>query len=240
MTFIVAHRGLSSKAPENTYYSFDLAIARGVNHIEFDVQLTKDKEIVIIHDEAITRTSDGQGMIKEKTFNQLLEFDFGSWFSKEFSNAKIPKFSDVLDKYKNVNFVIEIKSAEPELVERVMSVISSNKYWESKIFKSKNENPKIIFCSFIPEQIKALRKFSNDIVVGFLVKEISERVFSFSKEFDLDGIFPFHKLIDEESLKKLKKEKYLISSWGFQHIEEAYRLIELGVDGITVDWPDEV
>ncbi len=65
MTYIVAHRGLSSKAPENTYDSFDLAISKGINYIEFDVQLTKDKKVVIVHDETVDRTSNGLGKVKE-------------------------------------------------------------------------------------------------------------------------------------------------------------------------------
>ena len=63
MAFVVAHRGLSAEAPENTFDSFDLAISNGIEHIEFDVQLTKDNEVVIIHDDTVDRTSNGSGYV---------------------------------------------------------------------------------------------------------------------------------------------------------------------------------
>ena len=97
--YVVAHRGLSSKAPENTYHSFDLAISTGCKYIEFDVQLTHDQEVVIIHDETIDRTSNGTGRVNDKNFDELSTYDFGSWFSSEFKNARIPEFSRVLEKY---------------------------------------------------------------------------------------------------------------------------------------------
>ena len=105
--YIVAHRGLSSEAPENTYNSFDLAISKGCKYIEFDVQLTHDQEVVIIHDDTIDRTSNGSGRVNDKNLEELSTYDYGSWFSSEFKGSRIPKFSKVLEKYHNVNFVVE-------------------------------------------------------------------------------------------------------------------------------------
>ena len=136
MTHIVAHRGLSSKAPENTYHSFDLAFSKGINHVEFDVQLTKDNKVVIIHVETIDRSSNGFGKVREKNLDELLRLDFGSWFSSNYENSKIPELYKVLDRYKNVNFVIEIKGRDIELVPKVLDLISNNKYWRDEIFKS--------------------------------------------------------------------------------------------------------
>ena len=167
--YVVAHRGLSSEAPENTYHSFDLAISKGCKYIEFDVQLTHDKEVVIIHDETIDRTSNGTGKVNDKNIDELSTYDFGSWFSSEFKQTMIPKFSKVLEKYQNVNFVVEIKGKENDLVEKVMENIKSHNFWKDKIYKSKNIEPKITFCSFLPEQLIKLRNYSDDIVVGFLV-----------------------------------------------------------------------
>jgi len=239
MTYIVAHRGLSAKAPENTYDSFDLAISKGINYIEFDVQLTKDKKVVIVHDETVDRTSNGLGQVKEKTLNELLSLDFGSWFSKEFINSKIPEFSKILDRYTEVNFVVEIKGKDLELVPRVMELISKSNYWKNKIYKSKNDNPNIIFCSFYPHQIEILRNYSKDIVVGFLVKELNSQILEFAKNNHIDGIFPYYKILNDEMVNKLKNE-FIISSWGFKDVLSAKKLLDLKIDGITVDWPDEM
>lgn len=240
MTYIVAHRGLSAKAPENTYHSFDLAFSKGIKHVEFDVHLTKDNKVVIIHDETIDRTSNGFGKVREKNLDELLSLDYGGWFSPKYEDSKIPEFSKVLDKYNNVNFVIEIKGSDIELVPRVLELISNSDYWRDKVFKSKQKSPKIIFCSFLPKQIEILRNFSNDIVIGFLVKDLNDRVVQFAKSHNLDGIFPYYKLLNKKVVENLKKQNFIISSWGFQNIQDVKKISDLNIDGITVDWPDEI
>lgn len=234
MTYFVAHRGLSSKAPENTYKAFDLAILNGSKYIEFDVQLTKDKKVVIIHDETIDRTSNGSGKVKSKTLKELLSLDFGSWFSNFYKGCKIPLFSDVLEKYKNINFVVEIKGKEEELVQEVLRIILSNNYWKSKIYKSENLTPNITFCSFLPDQIISLRKFSKDIFVWFLVKKIDNDILKFSNDLNLDGISPYYKLINKKNMLLIRN--YHITCWGLQKREEVKPLLALGIEGVTVDW----
>ena len=71
MKYVVAHRGLSSKAPENTLESFDLAVSTGSKYIEFDDHLSKDNEVVIIHDATVDRTSNGEGKVKSKSLDEL-------------------------------------------------------------------------------------------------------------------------------------------------------------------------
>ncbi len=240
MVFVVAHRGLSAEAPENTFDSFDLAISNGIEHIEFDVQLTKDNEVVIIHDDKVDRTSNGSGYVNEKTLSELKNLDFGSWFSEKFKCSKIPTFQELLDKYRDINLVVEIKGKEPELVSKVMELISNNKYWKDKIYKSKTTNPKIIFCSFLPNQLRKLRLDYEDLVIGFLVKEINDEILSFALKYHIDGIFPYFKLINERIIKKLKGNKFLVSSWGFNNIEESKLFLHLDIDGVTVDWPNRI
>lgn len=240
MAFIVAHRGLSSEAPENTFDSFDLAVSNGIEYIEFDVQLTKDNQVVIIHDDTVDRTSNGKGFVIQKTLNQIKKLDFGSWFSGNFKYSKIPTFEELLNRYKDINLVVEIKGKESELVSQVLKIISDNEYWKDKIYKSNSTNPKIIFCSFLPDQIKALRIFSEDLFIGFLVKEINKEILDFTLKYKLDGIFPYYKIVNEKLIKKLKKYKLVISSWGFNNIEESKNFLLLDVDGITIDWPNKI
>jgi glycerophosphoryl diester phosphodiesterase len=91
---IIAHRGVSEFAPENTLPAFDMAIDKSCDAIEFDVQLTKDLVPVIIHDETIDRTSSGKGYVKDFTLQQLKKYDFGSWFSPKFKNATLPTLEE--------------------------------------------------------------------------------------------------------------------------------------------------
>ena len=238
MKYVVAHRGLSSKAPENTLESFDLAVSTGSKYIEFDVHLSKDNEVVIIHDDTVDRTSNGEGKVNSKSLEELKKLDFGSWFSSNYTGAKIPLLKDVLNKYRDISFVIEIKGDQEYLVQKVMEIIDNNEYWKEKLLKSENDEPDIIFCSFLPNQIIKLRKYSSDIVIGFLVKSISEDVLEFSSKLELDGIFPYYKLLNSKTIEMLNG--YMVSCWGFERLEDVGKLLDFGVDAITVDWPDQL
>ena len=101
----IAHRGLYDEdMSENTIDSFDNAFNNGFNGIEFDIRLTKDKKVVIIHDPFISRVSDGVGLVKNKTYNELLESNSGK---KKI--ARLPLLRDVINRYQNKTMVIELK-----------------------------------------------------------------------------------------------------------------------------------
>ena len=100
---IIAHRGASMYAPENSESSLKLASSMGVEWIETDVQITIDNQLVIFHDEKLGRTSNGEGFLALKKFSELKKLDIGSWFSKEFAGEKILsliEFLDLIKKYK--------------------------------------------------------------------------------------------------------------------------------------------
>src|SRR5690606_1278247 len=90
----VAHRGAAGYCPENTFASFDRALEMGADYLEIDVQLSKDGEIVVIHDPLVDRTTNGKGRVASYTFNELHKLDAGSWFSTEFADERIPAFNE--------------------------------------------------------------------------------------------------------------------------------------------------
>ena len=96
---IIAHRGDSDSAPENTTSAFNLALLNGFSHFETDCQLTKDGTVVILHDENLGRTNDGVGCAWDYTIDELKRLDAGSWFSKKYASVRIPTLEDVLDRY---------------------------------------------------------------------------------------------------------------------------------------------
>lgn len=99
--YVAAHRGWSTKYPENTMLAFEKAIEIGVDQVETDVRITKDGELVLIHDPAVDRTTNGTGLVCEKTFAQLQELDAGSWKGAEFAGLKIPKLVDLFELVKD-------------------------------------------------------------------------------------------------------------------------------------------
>lgn len=151
----VAHRGFSSGAPENTLPAFVLAYLNGFKYVECDVAFTSDNVPVLLHDLTIDRTSDGTGTITSMTFDQVRQYDFGSWFSPEFAGTKIPSLAEFLTLCRNLGLhpYLELKnnttysSAQLELVVDMVngygmsgsvSYISFNKtYLETVIAKDK-------------------------------------------------------------------------------------------------------
>ena len=96
MTNVVAHRGFSSSYPENTAIAFQKAIELGVECIEFDVHLTRDGHLVVIHDGMVDRTTDGTGRVDELTFAEIKRLDAGTWFSPEFATQNILTLAETL------------------------------------------------------------------------------------------------------------------------------------------------
>ena len=108
---IIAHRGASGSAPENTLSAFVKAVEAGADMIELDVHQTKDGVVVCIHDEDLSRTTSGNGKVNKFTFNELQSFDAGIKFNEKFKGEKIPSLEEVLEQIK-LPLLIEIKKGE--------------------------------------------------------------------------------------------------------------------------------
>lgn len=108
MTEIFAHRGASGYAPENTLEAFRLAMEQGADGIELDVHLTKDGEVVVIHDETLNRTSNGQGKVRDYTLEELKKFSFHNHMEK-YKGVQIPTLKEVLDLVENSSMKVNIE-----------------------------------------------------------------------------------------------------------------------------------
>lgn len=97
---IIAHRGDSSAAPENTLEAFDLALSQGFTNFETDCQLSADGVPIILHDETLGRVNNGSGPAAAASLEQLQQLDAGSWFSPDYAGARIPTLQEVLVKYR--------------------------------------------------------------------------------------------------------------------------------------------
>src|SRR5690348_9498353 len=96
MPWVIAHRGASGHAPENTFAAFRRAIELGAQFIETDLHLTRDAKFVAIHDSMLERTSNGRGAVHEATLAELRKLDFGLWYDREFAGERIPTLEDIL------------------------------------------------------------------------------------------------------------------------------------------------
>src|SRR5438067_2355598 len=124
---LIAHRGGSLEAPENTLAAFRHAIELGMRYVELDVQMSRDGELVVIHDETVDRTTGGHGPVARLTFEELHRLDAGSHFGPEYAGERIPILREVLELCADagVGVVVEIKSPSlyPGMVEKVVALI---------------------------------------------------------------------------------------------------------------------
>ena len=120
---IIAHRGYSAIAPENTLAAFQAAVEYQAQGVELDVQLSADRVPIVVHDSTLNRTTNGEGSVHTKTLNQLQSLDAGSWFSSEFIGEKIPTFQTVLDLLKNTKITIYAEVKETDFCQAMISEI---------------------------------------------------------------------------------------------------------------------
>lgn len=235
----IAHRGASGYAPENTMAAFEKSVEMKADLFEIDVQMSKDGEIVVIHDTSVDRTTNGTGMVKELTLDELRNLDAGSWFGEKFAGEKIPTLDEVLDTYRGKSgILIEIKS--PALYPGIEQKIAT-KLKERNMHKPNNN--KIIVQSFNHESVQTFHSILPSVPVGVLVGYSSEgisrkKMKSFSSY--ADYVNPSKKMVTEDLVERVHDNGMDIHPWTVRSKESAESLMDAEVDGIITDYPDYV
>ncbi len=163
--YVIAHRGISAKAPENTIAAFQRASqVPGIDMIELDVRLSKDEEVIILHDRTLQRTSTGNGVARKYSLSEIRHFDAGSWFHPAFSDQRIPTLEEVLRLAGTQMWIdIEIKSdwykrEPPGLLEA--KVLHAVRQCEM--------NDRVLFSSFDHRLLANLKRLDSSATTGVL------------------------------------------------------------------------
>jgi len=232
---IIAHRGFSDEAPENSMAAFQKALVAGCDMIEMDVRLSADDVPIVFHDRRLQRTSSGSGPINKKHSRQLMSIDNGSWFSPKFSRERIPKLSDVLPlARKGVRLNIEIK---PDVVSA--GPVSAVELVIREIQKAKVQSTTII-TSFNHRMVKEVREIDKTIVTGViynpmthfrkspstLIRNSYAEIFVCSK-FQVTG----------DVVADTQEAGYQLYIYGVKTGRDVQRMLELSVDGIICNNP---
>ncbi len=158
---VFAHRGAPKYAPENTLASFQKALKMGAQALELDITLSRDGEIVVIHDDTLDRTTNGTGAIAALTLKEIKTYDAGSHFSAEFSGEKIPTLKEVFELVGSKALInVELKNAgkrNAELVQKAAALVKSMKLEET-----------IIFSSFYSQNVRGIQKAIPECPAGLL------------------------------------------------------------------------
>ncbi len=223
---VIGHRGAAALAPENTWASFDVALAVGVDAIETDVRATSDGELVLIHDARLDRTTDSQGLTVHRTPWPVVEnLDAGSWLSSEFQGARIPRLLDTLEHYGHrTHLVLEIKQPGIELA--VLEMVN-----ELDLLNN------VTFTSFQFEAANRIKTNTPLARVGFLSSDVGPSNVQRALDARLDQFCPPAISVTGSLVLEWKRLGLEVRAWGVQNPDLMMRTVEAGVDGMTVDFP---
>ena len=226
MKFInYAHRGASTYCPENTMLSFYTGVQMGANGIETDVQRTKDGILVLFDDDIITRVTGKEGKISDYTYEELRSFDVNTGALSD----KIPTFEEFLRAFSHfdLTFAIELKVADVE------------KDTAELIYKYGLED-RVVITSFSFEFIKKMKEIAPDLRIGYLTSKTDDETTQSLIDLGAYEICPKAETLTAELVEKWHALGLGVRAWGVFNtdlMEMAYRL---GVDGMTVNFPDKL
>ncbi len=239
LPYIIAHRGISGKAPENTLSSFSRALqVPGIDMIELDVRCSKEGEIIVLHDRTLQRTSTGNGAARTYTLEELRTFDFGSWFHPSFAGERIPTLREVLQMVGRSRwFNIEVKGdfflrEKDRFVRRIVETVAEC-----------GMTPHVLFSSFTHDLIATVRRVDSTVATGViyniyrdfgrlpskLAGRVGAKVFVCAK----------HEL-SKMMIRDARQHGLAIYVYTLNSYADVRRMIEAGVDGIISDHADDL
>jgi glycerophosphoryl diester phosphodiesterase len=231
---VVGHRGAPTVAPENTIASFLAAFEAEADAVELDVHLTSDNELVVIHDDTADRTTDGTGRIEDMSLEEVKALDAGSWFSGRFAGTKVPTLAEVFDALPaDAPVLIEIKSQTIQTngVEKTLAAFVA----ERDLYD------RIAVISFNPISLARVKMADKRIPTGLLYGPGLPSFLSQGWAIPVvlpDAVHPELSMVDEAYLQRAHGRGHRVNVWTVDDEDEMWRLVGLGVDGVTTNRPD--
>lgn len=231
MSIVLGHRGASGYAPENTLEAFKLAMEMGADGFELDVHLSKDGELVVIHDETVDRTTDGTGFVGEMTLAELKALDACN-HKEAYKGAKIPTLAEVYDLIRDTNHIVnvEIKTDNifyPQLEEKVLA-----------LEKEKGMEGRIVYSSFNHYTVKKIRALAPDAQIGMLFGDVLVEPYDYCKSVGANLLHPSKANLNVPGFAEKAKEAGLgMNVWTVNEVEYMEKCLACGA-GIVTNYPD--
>lgn len=223
-----AHRGASEYAPENTMSSFYLGLMQGANGIETDIQRTRDGELVLFHDTTLDRVTNGNGAVSDYTLAELRELKVTGNATTGFFDRIVTfrEFLEVFSAY-NIHFAIELKV--PGVEEDTVALA-----------KEFGIMDRTTFTSFEFECIRKTKEVCPEARVGWLIAKPTEENLEALKAIGGEELAPVATEITEERIADWRSQGFGVRAWGVTRVELMKEMCRLGVDGMTVNFPDRL
>jgi len=225
---VIGHRGAAGLAPENTYAGFDLALALGVDGIETDVQRTKDGMLVLFHGAHLDKTTSGTGVLQETTWHELQQLDAGSWFGRTYAGERVPLLLEMLQRY-GTRTTLDLEIKQNGIEYEVLAMVEQLNLLERVAFTSRDFP--------IIARIKERNPLAD---VGYLAADVSEDTVQRFLTANMRYFCPRVLKITKELVDQWHASGLYVRACGVNTTEMMKKAIQMGVDGMTYDYPDEL
>ncbi|WP_191566352.1 glycerophosphodiester phosphodiesterase [Bacillus idriensis] len=241
----VSHRGASGYAPEHTITSYQMGDKMHGDYIEVDLQMTKDGKLIAMHDETVDRTTDGTGLVKDYTLEQIKQLDAGSWFNEkypqyanqDYAGLKVPTLEEVFQKFgKNAKYYIETKSPEvyPGMEKELLRLV--NDYEINK--------KTLLVQSFSPLSLKTMNELDPSVMLVQLLSYktnavITDAEIAAIKQYAM-GVGPNYTYLNQDYVQKVVGSGLEIHPYTVNDKETMKKLIDWGVTGMFTNFPDRL
>jgi glycerophosphoryl diester phosphodiesterase len=216
---VIAHKGASGHAPENTLRSFRKAVEYRAHMIELDTHETLDGKLVCLHDSTVDRTTNGNGAVHSFTYKELRELDAGE-------GERIPLLEEVI-KFASEKIQVNIELKVIEVEKKVLDIVERHGMLQD-----------IIISSFIHDTLATVRDLNELVKTAVLVNKPKEDLVRYSLHFKANAINPYHELVTPELLEDAHNAGLKVYPWTVNNPQTMKQLFSVGVDGLITDYPD--
>lgn len=230
--WVIAHRGASGHAPENTLAAYQRAVELGATFIETDLQVTRDGQFVAMHDETLERTTNGCGEVQDCKLSELRNVDAGLWFDREFMGQRIPTLDEIFEFSRNrdVVFYLELKYAAVAGMDHALAAA----------LRKAESMPRMIVISFDPATLAPLRRIDPSIMTGLLLEEVAPDSIQAALDLGVRQLCPKSSCLSAKLVQEAHRADLQVVTWTVNSAVEMRSIIATGVDGIMTDFPDRL
>lgn len=229
---LIGHRGLPRLTPENSAAGFKLAAELHIPMVELDVRMTRDRELVVIHDDNIKKLSDGKGKVNQKDFRYLRQFDYGSSFHERFRGEKLLRLEEALEiLLPKVSVMIELKEDKHRRAE-IAQVLTRILEKRGLLLSG------LIVCSFSYQMLLEVQKRNPEIWLGLIFRTKPKRNFMRAYELGFDSVHPHHRVAKKKLVQWAKAQGLKVFVWTLNSFKSVKKWRSLDIDGIITDIPE--
>jgi glycerophosphoryl diester phosphodiesterase len=226
---LIGHRGYPARYPENTMSSFRGAMEAGCDMIELDVALTKDRKVVVIHDDTLDRTTTGRGRVKDRMFEEIQMLDAGSWFDSRFSSERVPELSEVMELTAGRCLLnIEIKESAFEACYPTDAI----EHQVVAMVKTAAAMDRVIISSFEQRILQRIAAMEAPPAVAFISNHGADKsILEMLLAIKAFSWHPRFKALTRDQVDMLHAAGLKVFPWTINTRAEAEKVLALGVDG---------